>query len=82
MAVILTSNLRLIEAPGNVLLPAANTGLPRASVANVTQVVTLDEDYLSERAGRISSELMNRVEEGFARVLAPFGTTAVRDDPR
>ena len=56
--------------PGNVLLPAKSTGLPRDSVANVTQIVTLDEDHLSRRVGQISPRLMSRVDNGLRRVLA------------
>ena len=44
--------MRLLDAPGNVLIPGAVVGLPKDSVANVTQVVTLDRDYLVERAGQ------------------------------
>src|SRR6185312_9021177 len=50
---VITSNLGLAEAPGNVLLPARTSGLPRDSVVNVSQMLTLDRDYLSERAGRL-----------------------------
>ena len=50
----LTSNLRWADAPGNVLLTARMTGLPRDSVANVSQVVALDRMLLEERVGRIS----------------------------
>ncbi len=69
IGVVLTSNTRLLDAPGNVLLPGAETGLPKDSVANVTQVVTLDEDYLVERAGRIPGGRMSRVEAGLRLVL-------------
>ena len=69
VGVILTSNTRLLDAPGNVLLPSKGTGLPRDSVANVTQIVTLDEAYLSERAGRISASLMAHVDAGLELVL-------------
>ena len=69
LCVVLTSNMRLLDAPGNVLLPAARTGLPKDSVANVTQVVTLDEDYLGERAGRIPPALMAQVDAGLRLVL-------------
>ncbi len=48
IAVALTSNLRLVEAPGNVLVPANTSGLPKDSVANVSQVLTLDKDYLAD----------------------------------
>ena len=49
VCVALTSNLGLAEAPGNVLLSAGETELPRDSVANVSQVVTLDREALSPR---------------------------------
>ncbi|MFO7641496.1 MAG: type II toxin-antitoxin system PemK/MazF family toxin [Candidatus Competibacteraceae bacterium] len=64
LCVVLTSNTRLLDAPGTVLLPASATGLPKDSVSNVTQVVTLDEDYLTERAGRIPPKLMAHVDAG------------------
>jgi len=69
VVVVLTSSLRLVEAPGNVLLSARDSGLPRDSVANVSQVVTLDRVVLTERAGRLSSRLMARVEGGLRLVL-------------
>ena len=37
LAVVLTSNMRLLDAPGNVLVSAAESGLPKDSVANVSQ---------------------------------------------
>jgi mRNA interferase MazF len=69
LAVILTSNLRLLDAPGNVLIPRVESGLPKDSVANVTQVVTLDKDFLGERSGRLSAGLMARVDAGLKLVL-------------
>ena len=70
IAVVLTSNLRLVEAPGNVLIPAKSAGLPKASVANVSQVITIDRDFLSEPAGRVRGQLLNEVENGLRLVLA------------
>ncbi|MDP8923145.1 MAG: type II toxin-antitoxin system PemK/MazF family toxin [Chloroflexota bacterium] len=49
----LTSTVRLANAPGNVLLSARSTGLPRDSVANVSQIVTLDKDVLTDYAGEV-----------------------------
>ena len=69
LVVVLTSNTRLLDAPGNVLLPTRNSGLPRDSVANVTQIVTLDEAYLSERTGRLPPKLMAHVDAGLKLVL-------------
>ena len=69
IAVVLTSNVRLIEAPGNVLIPAKAAGLPKDSVANVSQVITLDRDFLVEPAGRIRGQLLKDVESGLRLVL-------------
>lgn len=51
LCVLLTSNQRLAGAPGNVLLPSGTAGLRQDSVVNVTQLVTLDKDDLSDRIG-------------------------------
>ncbi len=69
LAVVLTSNLRRAMDRGNVLLPARRSGLSRDSVANVTQIVTLDKSFLLECCGHISAELMKRVDEGLRLVL-------------
>jgi len=69
IAVVLTSNLRLVEAPGNVLVPAKASGLPKDSVANVSQVVTLDRDFLTEPGARIRAPLLTAVEAGLRLVL-------------
>lgn len=50
----LTSNLAWADAPGNLLLSAGTTGLPKDSVANVSQIVTLDKTVLTDRVGKIS----------------------------
>lgn len=59
IAVILASNLRLLDAPGNVLVPAQEARLPKDTVANVSQVVTLDRDMLIERVGRLGQRTMS-----------------------
>jgi mRNA interferase MazF len=65
----LTSNLRWAEAPGNVRLRARSTGLPKDSVANVSQIVTIDRAQLLERAGRISQAQLEDVLAGLDVVL-------------
>lgn len=67
--VVLTSRTRYLDAPGNVLLPATETGLPRDSVATVTRLVTLDEDYLAERSAQIPPALMSRIKAGLRLVM-------------
>ena len=70
IAVVLMTNVRLVEAPGNVLLPAKATGLPKDSVANVSQVITVDRDFLLERAGRVRGQLLKDLDKGLRLVLA------------
>jgi mRNA interferase MazF len=69
VAVVLSTNVRLLDAPGNVLLPAKATGLPRDSVANVSQVITIDRDFLMELAGRVRGQFLKDVENGLRLVL-------------
>lgn len=69
VAVVLTSNLRLLEAPGNVLIKGRDAGLPKDSVANVSQIVTLDRAMLTDRAGGLGSEAMGTVSRGIRLVL-------------
>ena len=69
VAVVLSTNARLVDAPGNVLLPAKATGLPKDSVANVSQVITVDRDFLIELAGRVRGQFLKDVESGLRLVL-------------
>lgn len=70
IVVILTSNTRLAEAPGNVLLPHDATGLPKDSVANVSQIFTIDKTFLVERVGTLPEDLQDEVDEGLQTVLS------------
>ena len=70
LAVVLTSNLRLVAAPGNVLIPAKASGLPKDSVANVSQVITIDRDYLREGVGKLEPKLLRQVDDGLRLVLS------------
>jgi len=70
VAVVLTSNLRLAEAPGNVLIAATDSGLPKDSVANVSQVITIDKRFLTKRCGRLSSLASKTLDSGLRLVLS------------
>jgi mRNA interferase MazF len=69
IALVITSNTRLAQAPGNVFLPQKLTGLPKDSVANVSQIVTVDKSFLTERIGMLPPNLMEQVEKGLRLVL-------------
>jgi len=60
----LTSNLGRAQAPGNVLLPAACTGLPKDSVANVSRLVSLDRTVLGQRVGKLPAAKFQLVLAG------------------
>jgi mRNA interferase MazF len=66
---VITSNVELAAAPGNVLLPARSSGLPRDSVVNVSQVLTVNRDYLTEHAGTLPTRLQGSVDAGLRSVL-------------
>lgn len=69
VCVAVTSNLKWADSPGNVLLAARATGLSRPSVANVSQIVSLDKADLTERAGKLSRSKLDLVVAGVDTVL-------------
>jgi mRNA interferase MazF len=69
VVVIITSNIRLAESPGNVLLPSQATGLPRDSVVNVSQIITVDKTFLVEHVRSLPEYLLEEVDEGLRAVL-------------
>lgn len=69
IVVAVTSNLKLAKAPGNVLLPKSKTGLAKDSVANVSQIITLDKQYLSEESCRLDPGTMRQIDDGIRLVL-------------
>jgi mRNA interferase MazF len=69
VCVVLTSNLTWAAAPGNVRLTARATGLPRDSVANVSQVITLDRATLTEHVGRLPRPKLDLVLAGIGVML-------------
>jgi len=65
----LTSNLTWADAPGNTLLAAKATGLPKDSVANASQIITIDRSFLAERVGRLGPKQLAQVLHGIDVVL-------------
>jgi mRNA interferase MazF len=69
VCVAVTSNLKWASAPGNVALPESATGLPKESVANVSQIVAIDRGLLREHVGKLSKEKLSSVLQGIDVVL-------------
>ena len=69
VCVALTSNVKWASAPGNVLLSESATGLPKESVANVSQIVTLDRSELTVRVGKLPKAKLELVLSGVDVVL-------------
>ena len=70
IAAVITSNLRLSEAPGNVLLSKKDSKLPKKSVANVSQLITVDKSFLTEKVGMLNPEKFKDIEAGIRLVLS------------
>ena len=69
ICVALTSNLRLGDAPGNVVIAKRDSGLPKDSVANVSQVVTIDRGALAQRVRKLPDSMRERIDRGLRLVL-------------
>jgi mRNA interferase MazF len=67
---VMTSNMRLAEAPGNVRVTRRASGLAQESVVNVSQLITLDKRMLTEKVGRLPAESLRDVDAGIKLVLA------------
>jgi mRNA interferase MazF len=66
---ILTSSVALAQARGNVRVSRTHSGLPRVSVVNVSQILTVDKRRLTERVKALPPEIMQRVDQGVKLVL-------------
>lgn len=69
LAAVITSNLRLAEAPGNIRLSRKSSNLSKASVINVSQIITVDKAFLTERISRLNSQYVNALNEGLKLVF-------------
>lgn len=66
---VVTSNMALAEAPGNVRLGKTESGLPKPSVVNVSQIITIDRSLLTERVRTLNESIVQKVNEGLRLVL-------------
>ncbi len=66
---VITANLALGDAPGNVRLGKSDSGLPKPSVINVSQVITVDRSLLEDRIRVVSARTMERVNLGMRLAL-------------
>lgn len=69
----ITSNLRLADAPGNVLLTKRASALPTRSVVNVSQIATIDKRRLTEAVSSLATDVMDDIDRGLRLVLGLYG---------
>lgn len=69
IAAVITANTRLAAAPGNVLLAPKKSKLPKESVINVSQIITIDKSFLSEKVHTLANDILAQVDEGLKIVL-------------
>ena len=67
---VMTTNLDLATAPGNVIITSGDSGLPRDSVVNISQLLTIDKSALIDRAGRVPFPLLQHIDDGMRLVLS------------
>ena len=70
IVVSLTSNLKLADAPGNVYISKTKTDLSKDSIANVSQIITLDKDFLTEQIGALDNFTLRQIDAGLQLVLS------------
>ena len=69
LVAVITSNLSLANAPGNVRISKSDSGLSKPSVINISQVITVDKSILTERVKMLPGKVLARVDEGLKLVL-------------
>ena len=69
LCAVVTSNLRLAAAPGNVRIAARTSGLRKPSVVDVSQVAAIDRAFLTERVKTLGAQTMRKVDQGLRLVL-------------
>jgi len=69
VVVVITSNIALAAAPGNLLLKSQVAGLPKDSVVNVSQIITVDKQFLTDRVKTLDPRIFGEVEDGLRLVL-------------
>lgn len=67
---VITSNLRLAKAPGNVLIKKEESGLEKDSVINMSQIITIDKEMLTELVGTVGKRYLKKIENGIKLVLS------------
>ena len=67
----LTSNLQRAESPGNVLLKKGEAGLPKTSVVNISQIITVNKSDLKEKIGKLSAKKTLKIIEGIDLLIHP-----------
>ena len=70
MVVVITSNVKLANAPGNILLPKKFSALSKESVVNISQLITIDKGFLTKRITILPTRFIRRIEEGLRLVLS------------
>ncbi len=70
IAAVITTNIHLADAPGNVLLSTKKSKLPKKSVVNISQLITVDKSFLTEKVHILSNKVMEQIDDGIRLVLS------------
>jgi len=70
IGIVISSNIMLANAPGNIFLPQKVSGLSKDSVVNVSQIITVDKTFLTEYVAVLPQKYIAQIEEGIRLVLS------------
>ncbi len=70
LVAIITSNLALVQAPGNVRISKSDSGLSKPSIVNISQIMTIDRERLTKRVSSLPGKVLGRVTEGLKLVFS------------
>ena len=69
VCITLSPDWKLAPSPGNVLIAQSDSGLPKACVANVAQIITIDRRFLTEYVGTVPNFILESVLDGVQLVV-------------
>ncbi len=69
LCAVITSNINLVNAPGNIFLHRKQSGLKKDSVINVSQIITIDKAFLRDKCGKVSDKILQEINKGLKLIL-------------
>ena len=66
---VITSNISLSNAPANILLEKAESGLEKSSAINFSQILTLDKSYFTQMVSMLSKSYILKIDKSLKMIF-------------